>query len=43
MTKIYFIYLYLSYGLEIYLAILIPHMTDSTKATKINAILLAAN
>src|SRR5215213_5267131 len=42
MTKIYFINLYLSYGLEIYLTILVLHMTNSTKTTKISSIFLAA-
>ena len=42
MTKIYFINLYISYGLEIYLSILVLHMTNSTKATKISSIFLAA-
>jgi hypothetical protein len=41
-TKIYFINLYSSYGLEIYLTILVLHMANSTKATKISSIFLAA-
>src|SRR5688500_11212119 len=42
MTKIYFINLYSSFGLEIYLTILVLHMTNSTKTTKISSIFLAA-
>src|SRR5687768_15738868 len=42
MTKIYFFTLYSSLGLEIYLTILVLHMTNSTKTTKISSIFLAA-